>query len=352
MHVALAHLQCPLGWQRTISRKLAHSDVFLRPLSSFLLPRAGMPFPLTALQVLYVNSAFKLHVYICLLCAHAFLTPLCLFVPPFRLCSSSVLLPTLHPLICAVLTSISLGVVLALEEAEPGVMTRKPRRSGKAIVGKFILWRCFFVGGLLILAMLGNMEWQIATSSSASESVRLAEGRTVAMTTLVAGQAAYIFNCRYLRDSSLRSNILHGNPFVLMTVGLNLALQCLLIYAPGIQDLFSLAPIGGLAWLRCLGLAAAVFVLVEVEKIVGPRFVRPVLAPCLRCMRNTMFARPAAQQQLQLQLPASTLPQAPASTSVSSSSMTGVTTAAVGTAGGSPAPAASQGIELVVKTGN
>lgn len=43
----------------------------------------------------------------------------------------------------------------AAEPAEPDIMERPPRRPGKRLLGKLILWRCAFVSGLLVILVLG-----------------------------------------------------------------------------------------------------------------------------------------------------------------------------------------------------
>lgn len=43
----------------------------------------------------------------------------------------------------------------AAEPAEADIMNRPPRRPGKRLLGKLILWRCFFVSGLLVILVLG-----------------------------------------------------------------------------------------------------------------------------------------------------------------------------------------------------
>ncbi len=76
---------------------------------------------------------------------------------------------------------------------------------------------------------------------------------------------------------------------VLLVALVNLGLQCLLIYAPGVQDVFGLAAIDGIAWLRCIFLAVVVFLIVELEKWAVPKFIRPLLRPCLARVENAMF---------------------------------------------------------------
>jgi hypothetical protein len=41
------------------------------------------------------------------------------------------------------------------EPAEADIMQRPPRRPGKRLLGKLILWRCAFVSGLLVILVLG-----------------------------------------------------------------------------------------------------------------------------------------------------------------------------------------------------
>lgn len=58
------------------------------------------------------------------------------------------------------LQAITMGMMLAAEPAEPDIMERPPRRPGKRLLGKLILWRCAFVSGLLVILVLGMYgEW-------------------------------------------------------------------------------------------------------------------------------------------------------------------------------------------------
>ena len=51
-------------------------------------------------------------------------------------------------------TSVTLGLVLAFEPAEPGVMRRPPRARGAPLLSKFLLWRVFLVSLLFVGAAL------------------------------------------------------------------------------------------------------------------------------------------------------------------------------------------------------
>jgi magnesium-transporting ATPase (P-type) len=203
------------------------------------------------------------------------------------------------------LTAITLGLVLALEKPEPGVMDVPPRRPGKRLLGSLLTWRSCVVTLLFIVAMLGNMQWQLASGGS------VAEGRTVAMTQLVMLQCLYVCNCKYTYSTSIRLSTLTSSHWLTAMVLLNAALQCLVIYTPGVQDIFETAAIDGIAWLRILLLALAVFLYVEFEKTIGrTRVWHPLRDACRRrgyCLatvekQRRAAARAAQQQQQQLLL--------------------------------------------------
>lgn len=129
---------------------------------------------------------------------------------------------SLHqPLANALRTRASLCPIVSLvaEEPEPDVMRRPPRDPKTALLDKFIAWRTFYVTILLVVAMLGNEQWELSTGSS------LPEARAVAMSTLVVAQALYILSCRFVRHSSLTYRVFLGNPWLLAMILLNGIIQ-------------------------------------------------------------------------------------------------------------------------------
>jgi magnesium-transporting ATPase (P-type) len=197
------------------------------------------------------------------------------------------------------LTAITLGLVLALEKPEPGVMDVPPRRAGKRLLGSLLTWRSCVVTALFIVAILGNMQWELAAGGS------VAEGRTVAMTQLVVMQCLYVCSCKYTYSTSIRLSTVTSSHWLTAMVVLNAALQCLVIYTPGIQDIFETAAINGIAWLRILLLALAVFLYVEFEKTIGrTRVWHPLRDACRRrghCLATVEKQRRAAARAAELQ---------------------------------------------------
>jgi magnesium-transporting ATPase (P-type) len=157
-------------------------------------------------------------------------------------------------------TAVTLALALAFEPTEPGVMERRPRDPSTPILSGFLIWRVFFVSLILVAGTFGHFLWL------EQRGVDLALARTIAINTLVAGQLFYLFNSRFILESSLSRRALTGNRAVLIAAGVLIVLQLLFTHAGPSHVLFGTTSIGLLDWARALGFGAAVFVVVEIEK--------------------------------------------------------------------------------------
>jgi magnesium-transporting ATPase (P-type) len=147
-------------------------------------------------------------------------------------------------------------------------MTRAPRRPGGGILEPIYLVRVAYVS--VLIAGVTIAVFFLARDQGLST----AQAQTWAVTMLSLAQAAYLFNARYLRESSLRPSVLTSNKVVWLSVGAMLLLQLLFVYAPFMNVAFNSAPIGWEGWLIPLALAVVVFLLVEGGKALLRR-VRP-----------------------------------------------------------------------------
>ena len=158
-------------------------------------------------------------------------------------------------------SSVALGLIIAFESHEAGVMRRKPRDSTQGILTPFGIWRIVFVGtGLLLLTL-----WAFFWMKSINASDELA--RAVAVNALVIGQIFYLINSRFKFDSSLRIEALQGNRFLFMGVGGLLVLQLMFTYLPPFQVLFGTAAMPFWTWLVLIFAGAIFFLVVELEKM-------------------------------------------------------------------------------------
>ncbi|WP_018141894.1 cation-transporting P-type ATPase [Thioalkalivibrio sp. ALJ7] len=166
-------------------------------------------------------------------------------------------------------TSVTLAMALAFERAEPGVMQRPPRAPNTPLLSGFLLWRIPFVALLLWAGTFGHFVY-MGMLPGVSEEV----ARTVAINTLVAGQAFYLLNLRLIHQPVLPGGELFRSRAMWLAIGLLILLQLAFTYVPVMHTLFGTTAIRLDDWIRILAFGMLVFVIVELEKLV----VRQVLA--------------------------------------------------------------------------
>jgi cation-transporting P-type ATPase F len=165
-------------------------------------------------------------------------------------------------------TAVALGLMLAFEPKEPGIMARPPRDPRRPLLTGSLAWRILLVSALLVAGSWWLFEWEKANGAT------LAEARTAAVNLFVMVELFYLFSCRSLTGSMWRTG-LFTNRWVLAGVTAQVAGQLALTYLPVMNRLFQTAPITGGAWLRILILALAAWVIVAADK----RLTRRARAP-------------------------------------------------------------------------
>ena len=160
-------------------------------------------------------------------------------------------------------TSVTLAMALAFEPSEPGVMKRPPRNPDAPLLSGFLLWRIPFVAVLLWIGTFGHFVWMEQVVGSSDELAR-----TVAINTLVAGQAFYLLNLRLIYQPVLRGWAIFHSRAMWLAIGILVLLQLAFTYAPVMNTLFGTTAIGWDDWGRILLFGMAVFVIVELEKTV------------------------------------------------------------------------------------
>ncbi|RPJ59334.1 MAG: HAD family hydrolase, partial [Dehalococcoidia bacterium] len=133
-------------------------------------------------------------------------------------------------------TAVLLGLMLAFEPKEPGIMARSPRDPGTPILTGMLIWRLFIVGFLLLAGAFGLFEWEMKRGAA------VAEARTVAVNVFVLVELFYLFNCRSLTQSMFRVGFF-SNPLLFGGVAIMLILQVMFTYLPAMNLMFHSAPI-------------------------------------------------------------------------------------------------------------
>lgn len=164
-------------------------------------------------------------------------------------------------------TSVLLGLMLAFEPKEAGIMERPPRPPGAPILDSVLIGRLVLVGILLLSGAYGLFELAVRTGHS------LEVARTVTVNVFVFGEMFYLFNSRSLTLPSWKMS-LRTNPALFGGVALMVALQLLYIYLPGMNTLFGSAPVDAGLWIWVIGVSVAIHVIVETEKAIRRRQAR------------------------------------------------------------------------------
>jgi cation-transporting ATPase F len=156
-------------------------------------------------------------------------------------------------------TAVLLGLPLAFEPAERGIMHRPPRPPGGAVLDAVLIERVVLVGVLMLAGSFGM--FLLAGERGQS----MAEARTIAMNVFVAIEIVYLFNCRSLR-LPVTAVAAFSNPWIWAGVGLQLALQMAITYWAPLNQAFGTAPIDARAWGEIAVIALVAMGIVELEK--------------------------------------------------------------------------------------
>lgn len=176
-------------------------------------PFFGMPFPLTPLQILWVN----------------------------------------------LVTDGLPGLALGVEPPEDDVMELPPRRLNESIFARGMAFNIVWSGVLLGLVSLSMGFWAFKTGK--------AEWRTMVFTTLIMGQLFHSLALRSQRASFFQMKLM-GNWLLIATFLLTFVLQLLVIYHPLLQTVLKTEALPLTYLILTLMASAFIFFAVELEKMV------------------------------------------------------------------------------------
>jgi Ca2+-transporting ATPase len=152
-----------------------------------------------------------------------------------------------------------LGLALAFEPKEPGIMLRPPRQPNAPILSHSMIFRITLVSFLMLGAAFGLFSWELSGGAT------LAEARTAAVNAFVMVELFYLFNCRSMEKSVFQLGFF-SNLWVLGGVVAMTLVQIAYTYLPVMNRLFQSAPVDLGVWGRTVAAGLAVFVIIEIEK--------------------------------------------------------------------------------------
>ncbi|CAC9998794.1 Cation-transporting ATPase [uncultured Gammaproteobacteria bacterium] len=152
-----------------------------------------------------------------------------------------------------------LGLTLAFEPREPGLMAKPPRPTSAPILNGELIFRIFLVGSMLLAGAFGLFEW--ALQHGASEE----QARTIAVNVFAVGESFYLLNCRSLR-LSMFSLGLFSNRWVWAGIFSMIMASLAFTYLPIMNQLFHTAPIALNDWLHIIAVGFTIHLVIALDK--------------------------------------------------------------------------------------
>ncbi|MDP3196673.1 HAD-IC family P-type ATPase [Tabrizicola sp.] len=158
------------------------------------------------------------------------------------------------------ITAVTLGLALAFEPTEIGTMTRPPRARHAPILSGALVWHVVLVATLFLAAIFGVFTYAIDKGYS------LPLAQTMAMNTLVVLEIFHLFFIRNIHSTSLTWAAARGTKVVWIVVVVVTAAQFAVTYLAPLQVVLGTAPVPLFDGLLIVGIGAAFFALIEIEK--------------------------------------------------------------------------------------
>ncbi|HLO83072.1 MAG TPA: cation-translocating P-type ATPase [Chitinophagaceae bacterium] len=149
------------------------------------------------------------------------------------------------------------GLALASEKAEANVMNRPPRPSGESLFAQGIGMHIVWVGILMAAITLGIQAWAINENNP--------NWQTMVFTVLSLAQLAQVLSIRSEKDFLFKLGLFSNLP-LLGAVTLTVVLQMAVIYLPAGNKVFHTHPLSIIELSICFGGAALLFHVVELAK--------------------------------------------------------------------------------------
>ena len=153
------------------------------------------------------------------------------------------------------------AMALGVDQARPGLMDEPPRRPEERILGRTRLLRMFRAGVIMACGTLGVLA---AARGQVPEAVAL----TMAFTTFVLFQFFNALNARAERQTVFTRH-LFTNRWLWTSLTAVVVLQILAVQLPVLQGVFDTTTLSGLQWLVCLAVASSVLLVEEAVKLAG-----------------------------------------------------------------------------------
>src|SRR5690606_7331301 len=156
--------------------------------------------------------------------------------------------------------TVTLGLALAFEPPEPGVMRRQPRRRDAPLISPFMLWRIVLVSTLFSAGAYGLFVW------AGMRGLDLPTARTMVVNAFCVMEIFYLFSVRYLHATSFSLHGARGTAAVRWAVAIVVVAQLAFTYLPVMNLLFDTRPVPLFEGAMVVLVGAVIMLVLEMEK--------------------------------------------------------------------------------------
>lgn len=150
-------------------------------------------------------------------------------------------------------------VALAFEKAEPDLLARPPRRPGEPVFDGLMIRQTLISG--TFMGLVAFAFWQQALARGMDEFT----ARNVLLFLMVAFENVQLFNCRSETRSALRIPLSNNWPVVVAVFGAQ-GLHISAAYIPGLRGTLEVEPISLQIWLVLVPAALSLLIVMEIDK--------------------------------------------------------------------------------------
>lgn len=141
------------------------------------------------------------------------------------------------------------AMALGMDKAEGDVMKRPPRSPNEGVFARGLAWKIISRGFMIGIVTL--VAFMVTLNADPND---LMKAQTVAFVTLVMAQLIHVFDCRS------EYSVFHRNPFeniyLVFAVISSILLMLVVVYYPPLQGIFHTTSLTGREWLLILGMAS------------------------------------------------------------------------------------------------
>ncbi|PIN78767.1 ATPase, partial [Candidatus Woesearchaeota archaeon CG10_big_fil_rev_8_21_14_0_10_33_12] len=159
------------------------------------------------------------------------------------------------------------ALALSVDPAEPGIMERKPRKKDSKIFSKNVVLRMMAVGIIMCVGTLALFKLYDPVNN-------LVYAQTMAFSTIMMFQMFNVLNCRSEKNSLFKIGIF-SNKYLIGAIVISILLQVIVIYTP-LAIFFKTVPLSLVDWIYIILMSSTVLIFGETIKLIRNKINKPI----------------------------------------------------------------------------